>query len=153
MTFEEATEEGLVFRVGSGVRVASLPVDLTGTTNFDYDRAAQTINWTDAEGNPQSHTITQAEIDAGVDYINTPVPSPVPQRVSPKQFRMALNQVPGLRAQVEAAVAAADQNTQDAWEYATNIQRDDAYVIALGSALGLSTAEIDDIFRAAAINP
>ena len=64
MTFEEATIEGLVFRVGSGVRVASLPVDLTGTTNFAYDRTTQVISWTDADGNPQTHTITQAEIDA-----------------------------------------------------------------------------------------
>ena len=151
MTFEEATIEGLVFRVGSGVRVASLPVDLTGTTNFAYDRTTQVISWTDADGNPQTHTITQAEIDAGIAEISAPVPAPVPEKVSPKRFRIALNQIEGLRAQVEAAVSAADQDRQDAWQYATVVGRDDAYVNALGVALGLTSDDIDDIFRAAAL--
>ncbi len=78
-----------------------------------------------------------------------PQPLTVPLRVSPRRFRLALNSV-GLREAVETAVAAADQNTRDAWEYALEFERNDPAIIGMATALGLSAAQIDDIFRQAA---
>ena len=56
----------------------------------------------------------------------------------------------GLRSSVESAVAAADQGTKDAWEFATAIRRDHPLVVGMAGSLGLSDAEVDDIFRSAA---
>lgn len=36
------------------------------------------------------------------------------------------------------------------WEYSNALQRDNALVAALGPALGLSTNDVDNLFRAAA---
>ncbi len=69
----------------------------------------------------------------------------VPQSVTPWQIRKALNQT-GLRSAVEAAVAAGDQDTQDAWAFATEFRRDHPLVTALGAALGKTEAELDAIF-------
>lgn len=77
-------------------------------------------------------------------------PAPVPATVSPRQFRQALNAA-GLRASVEAAVASADIDTQDWWEYATSIDRDNGPLNAAATALGVSSEQLDDLFRAAAI--
>lgn len=68
-----------------------------------------------------------------------------PQQVTPYQARVAINNA-GLRASVEAAVAAADQNVKDAWEYATVIERQSPFIIAMGAALGLSEAQINGLF-------
>jgi hypothetical protein len=84
-----------------------------------------------------------------------PEPVYVPQSVSPSQFRAALNQVEvdgteDLRSDVEAVVAAADRDTQDRWEYATEIRRDFPMLIVLADLLGLSTLQVDDLFIHAA---
>lgn len=78
-----------------------------------------------------------------------PGPPPVPQAVTPLQARRAINAA-GLRASIEAAIAAADQDAKDAWEYATEIRRDNALIASMAGALGLTSAQIDDLFRDAA---
>lgn len=55
-----------------------------------------------------------------------------------------------LRPAVEAAVAAADQEVQDAWHYATTIRRDHPLLASMATQLGLTEAQIDALFRAAA---
>jgi hypothetical protein len=78
------------------------------------------------------------------------MPTPhVPYSISPGQARMALLNA-GLLDQVEAAVAAADKATQIAWQYATEIRRTDPLITTLGTALGLTAAQIDALFVAAA---
>jgi len=77
-----------------------------------------------------------------------PVPD-VPQVITPWQLRKALNQF-GLRAAVEAAVAQADQNTKDGWEFATEFRRDDAMLNAMAGALGMTSEQLDDLFHLAA---
>jgi hypothetical protein len=69
--------------------------------------------------------------------------------VSPLQMRRALRQQ-GLADAVAAYVAAQDADTQDAWEYAVEIRRDDALIADAASALGKTPVEIDDLFRGAA---
>jgi len=78
-----------------------------------------------------------------------PPPVPVPEEVRQAQARRALL-VAGLLDDVEAAVAAASQDIQIAWEYEPNIRRDSPMIGALAPALGLTDAQIDDLFRAAA---
>jgi hypothetical protein len=81
---------------------------------------------------------------------NTPEPAdptPVPPIiVSPRQIRQALTAA-GLRAQVEAAVAAGDQDLKDWWEFATQFEEDHPMVV--GMAQGLGVADLHGLFVAA----
>lgn len=77
-------------------------------------------------------------------------PQAVPQSVSMFQARTALRRA-GLLAAVEAAVAAsADPEIQDAWEYATEFPRTSPTLAALAAQIGLTDAQVDDLFRVAA---
>lgn len=79
-----------------------------------------------------------------------PLPT-VPSSVTPYQARMALLGA-GLLAAVDALMADAgtDQAARIAWEYATAIERDSPFVVALAPALGLTEEQIDGLFIAAA---
>lgn len=77
-----------------------------------------------------------------------PWPNPVPAVVRAAALRYVLN-AQGLRAAVEAAVASADQNTKDAWEFEVNVRRDHPLIVAFSAALGLTDAQVDAVFRAA----
>ena len=76
-------------------------------------------------------------------------PASVPSAVSPYQARRALNAA-GLRDAVEAAVAAASYDVKDAWEYALTVERSSPMIAAVASALGLTNAQVDALFVAAA---
>ena len=78
-----------------------------------------------------------------------PPSAPVPGSVTAFQARAALLAA-GLLDEVEAAVAAADRLTQTAWEYAQAFERTSPTIAALAAALGLTDAQLDDLFRAAA---
>ena len=69
----------------------------------------------------------------------------VPPTVTPCQFRLALNKT-GLRAQVEAAVNAADQDTQDLWHYGSVIERGNPQLNAMATQLGITQAQVDQLF-------
>jgi hypothetical protein len=71
--------------------------------------------------------------------------SPVPQTVTPRQARLALLAA-GLLDQVQAAVDAAGGATKITWEYATVIDRNDPMITGIGQALGLTPAQIDNLF-------
>jgi len=75
-------------------------------------------------------------------------PAPIPT-VSAWQIRKGLNAL-GLRAAVEAAVASADQNTKDAWQYAKEFERDHPLVISLAAAIGKTSEELDALFSLSA---
>ena len=83
-----------------------------------------------------------------------PAPPYVPQQVSPRQIRQALNRVPygevALRQAVEAAVAAGDQDTKDWWEFATVFERTNPQVIGMGQVLGVSSEQLDGLWTLAA---
>jgi hypothetical protein len=76
-----------------------------------------------------------------------PVPR-VPPVVTPYQARVAINAA-GLRPAAEAAVAAADQNVKDAWEYGVEVRRDSLFIAAMQGGLGLSDEQLDALFIAA----
>lgn len=77
------------------------------------------------------------------------LPPPVPRVVSPRQARLVLLAAGKLDA-VNAAVAGADAATRIAWEFATEVRRDDPGVIALAKAVGFSAADLDSMFIKAA---
>lgn len=72
----------------------------------------------------------------------------VPESVTPRQIRWALN-ASGLRATVEGAVANADQDTRDAWEFSNEIRRDNPLLNSLAAAMGMTSAQLDDLFKLA----
>ena len=69
--------------------------------------------------------------------------------VSPRQIRQALTRV-DLRAAVEAAIAAGDQDGKDWWEFATQFERPHPKVIDMGHALGQTDAQLDALWELAA---
>lgn len=73
----------------------------------------------------------------------------VPRSVTPLQMRKALR-ASGLKATVDAALAAAPEDVREEWEYATEILRDNATLDAMAHALGKTDAEIDALFQLAA---
>lgn len=74
--------------------------------------------------------------------------TPAPLSVSPRQIRLALTQL-GLRAQVEAFVAAADQTTKDNWDYASEFVFDNPLVDTCMTALGKTDADKLALFQLA----
>lgn len=71
-------------------------------------------------------------------------------KVSGLQARVALLQA-GLLPQVEAAVSAADPIIQMAWAKAIEFHRFSPTILALSAQLGMTDAQLDDLFRAAAL--
>jgi hypothetical protein len=67
---------------------------------------------------------------------------------TPFQGRMALSDA-GLLAQAQAAVDASDEKTKVAWEYALVWNRTSPMIEALGTALGLTDVQIDNLFKEA----
>jgi len=89
--------------------------------------------------------ITDAEAEALRHALVVSVPSIVTMR----QARLALLQT-GMLASVNAAVVAADEATQIAWEFSGEVQRRNPLVSTLSIALGLTDAQLDDLFTLAA---
>lgn len=77
-----------------------------------------------------------------------PPPTVVPSVITMRQARLALHGS-GLLDDVEAAVTAADKAAQIEWEYASELHRDWPTLVGLAAALGLTDAQIDDLFIAA----
>lgn len=82
-----------------------------------------------------------------------PVVPSVPGSVTMRQARLALLQN-GMLTQVNDAVAAMPGAQGDAarieWEFSSTVERHWPLVQALGAALGLTEAQLDDLFRLAA---
>lgn len=85
-----------------------------------------------------------------------PVPSApvvVPEVVSMRQARLALLDA-GLLSAVTTAIAGmsspAKERAQIDWEYATEVRRDNALLVALATSLSLDAGDLDALFTAAA---
>jgi hypothetical protein len=70
---------------------------------------------------------------------------PVPQVVSPRQFRQALTHY-GFRANVESAMTSADQDTKDWYEFATSFERSHPKVLSMARALGYTVEQVDAVW-------
>ena len=87
------------------------------------------------------------------DYVPPPPPpAPVPSAVTMRQARLALLGA-GKLALVDAAIDAQAEPLKSAarieWEYSNEVQRHNGIVAMMGPALGLTDADIDDLFRIA----
>ena len=69
--------------------------------------------------------------------------------ISPRQARLAMLQA-GLLDAVEAYITTQPKAAQVEWEYANEIRRDHALLSGAATALGLTEAQIDDLFSLAA---
>ena len=70
--------------------------------------------------------------------------------ITPLQAKIALHRA-GLLETVESMIAGADIETQLAWKEATGFERSSALLNGMAAALGLTTAQLDDLFAAAAL--
>lgn len=82
-----------------------------------------------------------------------PAAAAVPESVTMRQARLALLGA-GLLAQVNAVVADMPGAEGDAvrieWEFSSTVERNRPLVLSLIAALGLTDAQLDDLFRQAA---
>jgi len=83
----------------------------------------------------------------------TPTVAGIPTRVSMRQARLALLGA-GKLAAVDAAIDAMPEPQKSAarieWEYAAEVRRDNDFVAGLAPALGMTDAQVDALFVAAA---
>lgn len=90
---------------------------------------------------------------AGVVAPSDPVVLPIPQAVTMRQARLALLGA-GLMAGVTTAINALPSPQKEAaqieWEYSQTVERQRGFVLLLGDALGLDSAELDQLFVTAA---
>lgn len=84
----------------------------------------------------------------GSAWVARVVVVPVPQTITPLQARRALRAA-GLLAAVNAFIAGQSEEIQEAWEYCVEMRRDDPLISGAQAALGLTDAQMDDLFRAA----
>lgn len=79
------------------------------------------------------------------DFVPPVVIPQVPANVTPRQIRQAMSRI-GLRATVEAAVAASDQDIKDWWEFSTTFERNRPQVLMMATALGKTAEDLDNLW-------
>lgn len=108
---------------------------------FENLLPAGCVHITDTE----AEVIRQAELAA--------IPTPQITIVTMRQARLALLQA-GKLADVAPAIAALPSPQKEAaqieWEYSQTVERHRPFVVSIGSALGLTNAQLDDLFTLAA---
>ena len=65
--------------------------------------------------------------------------------LTPRQFRQALNAF-GLRAMTESAVAQANQDTKDWYEFSTSFESTHPVVLQMAAAMGKTAADVNALF-------
>lgn len=82
-------------------------------------------------------------------WISAPVIIPIPQEITMRQARLALLDI-DLLANVQTAINTLPEpdktKAQIEWEYSNALQRSNPFVTTLGTALGLSSDDIDNLF-------
>lgn len=115
-------------------------VDVVPTYNADtqYVVAGEVI---EVNGIPtKQYTV----VDYTAEELQAMAKAKVPQVVTPRQARLALLQV-GLLDEVDLATKA-NKAHEVYWEYSLEVKRDDALLIELATVLGMTDAQLDDLF-------
>ena len=87
-------------------------------------------------------------VDGVPKYVNELADTPVPDRVSARQFRMQLR-ISGLLAAVVDWVAGQDPLVQDSFEYSSSFVRSEPMMQAGFAKLGFSSEQVDEFFVSA----
>lgn len=69
--------------------------------------------------------------------------------ITPRQVRLALldaNLLDSVESAIDALPPAVRRRYRMAWEYATEVRRGDPMMVAMQSALGLTDAQVDELF-------
>lgn len=84
-------------------------------------------------------------------YVVTPLAPPAytPRVISKLQLVRAMR-LAGLWGSVRAALAGAGIEAREDWEFASEVHRDDVIVTAFASTLGLTDADLNDLFTVGA---
>jgi hypothetical protein len=97
----------------------------------------------------QTSLVVPVTPSRGWDVTTPPTPQlPVPLVIPAWKGKVALREA-GLLVAVEAAVTVAGGRVQDAWSGAPEWSRDSAFLSDLAASLGLTTLQVDEMFRAA----
>ncbi|MDG9927414.1 MULTISPECIES: hypothetical protein [unclassified Pseudomonas] len=108
---------------------------------------------TDPNENPDYLEYKAWLAGGGVPIPADPLPATVPDEVTMRQAKLALLAA-GLLDDVETALDGLPGDEGRAarieWEYSSVMRRDKPFVVAIGSAVGLSGEQIDQLFIAAA---
>ena len=109
-----------------------------GGTEAQYNA----IRWTDARSKPAwgeivgiADGLAAADLQARREML----------QCGALQFRKALRQLGKMDA-VKSYVEQADEETQEAWEYATSFMRLDPFIVGGMAALGVSDEDVDAVF-------
>ncbi len=104
---------------------------------------------------PATQTVTGTATVRDMTADEYAAANPVPDAVTNYQARTALIEA-GVFAKADAALRGADQTVAanqialQAWDYANQFFRNQPIIAAMQALLGLSDAQVDDLFRAAA---
>jgi hypothetical protein len=110
-------------------------------------------SWQPGEGLTKREATAGCEIGGrwtGSGWEPKPIPPvPVPASITPLQARRALRAADLLDA-VNTWIATQPDDAQEAWEYCVEVRRDDALIAGAQEGLGLTSEQVDDLFRAGA---
>lgn len=99
------------------------------------------------ENNQDYNTYLQWFLAGGVltQIKSNAPPRIVPKSVTPRQIRLALNQI-GKRAIIEQFIANSSQNVQDVWNYSVEVHRNNPLLVQLAPYINLSSDDLDELF-------
>ena len=95
-----------------------------------------------AEGNTPEPEFTDAELLQQIEDAK-------PKVVTMRQARLALLQSGILQTVQDAIANSTDEAMKIEWEYATEVKRDWGSLVALTTALGMTSQELDNLFQLA----
>lgn len=115
-----------------------------------YNRRQGIVTVTADNGVSREWPLATFEADpaACVAQTGNGISGPVPASITASQARVALHRA-GLLTSVTALVdnPATDQEIKIFWEYEVNLDRASPALNAMAAALGLTSAQVDDLFR------
>ncbi len=110
-----------------------------------YDQATQRIEQTAPQEVEGAWTRGWTVIDLTPEEVEAKRKASVPQSVSMRQARLALDAA-GMLDTVDAALAQASRAWQIEWEFAAEVNRQWPTLLALQPALGMTDKQVDQLF-------
>lgn len=104
------------------------------------------IPMVDGNSDYEQYKLWLAEGNTTDPYVEPP--TPIPSVVTMRQARLALLQL-NLLGTVNTAIQTGAEADKIAWEYATEVRRDDPLVVNMATALSLDEAALDGLFTLA----